>query len=246
MPFFAKPVVRGWIGLVLGAVLCLPLPLAAELLKDASSPVTTPARTPLLVGTGLTLTLLVFEDQIVDPVQAEVTEDRPLGKWSKLGDYGGQLIPNAVYAGGMLVAGALGEAGAYGHAEVMALGSLYAVTTSSLLKISIREPRPGPTSDRQSFPSGHTTAAFAFASVVGAEHGFFWGVPAYGLACLVAFSRMNDNKHYLHDVAAGATIGTAYGLGIHYLRAGGVGGGGLTVSPIWGPDRRGILVSYGF
>ena len=38
------------------------------------------------------------------------------------------------------------------------------------------------------------------------------------LAGTVALSRMNDNKHYLHDVVAGATIGTAYGLGIYFRR----------------------------
>jgi membrane-associated phospholipid phosphatase len=82
-----------------------------------------------------------------------------------------------------------------------------------VLKYSVRQERPDST-QRNSFPSGHTTTAFAFAAVVGEEHGWRWGVPAYALATLVGWSRMNDNKHYLHDVLAGATIGTSVGLGV--------------------------------
>ena len=39
---------------------------------------------------------------------------------------------------------------------------------------------------------------------------------ALSLAALTAFSRMNDNQHYIHDVVAGATIGTVFGLGTAY------------------------------
>lgn len=40
---------------------------------------------------------------------------------------------------------------------------------------------------------------------------------AFTLAGFVAYSRINDNAHYLHDVVGGAVIGTGYGLGLHYL-----------------------------
>ena len=33
----------------------------------------------------------------------------------------------------------------------------------------------------------------------------------------IAESRMNDNRHYLHDVLAGMTIGMAYGVGLSSL-----------------------------
>jgi membrane-associated phospholipid phosphatase len=74
-------------------------------------------------------------------------------------------------------------------------------------------------SDRQSFPSGHTTAAFAAASAVVSEAergwpGHFWLVaPAmYGGATLVGLSRMYHDKHWASDVALGAAIGTFSGL----------------------------------
>jgi membrane-associated phospholipid phosphatase len=73
--------------------------------------------------------------------------------------------------------------------------------------------------DRQSFPSGHTTAAFAAAAAVTSEAergwpGHFWLVaPAmFGGASLVGVSRMYHDKHWASDVALGAAIGTFSGL----------------------------------
>jgi len=60
----------------------------------------------------------------------------------------------------------------------------------------------------QSFPSGHATNAFAFATAV-AGHYDGWVVPAivYSLASGVAMSRVNDRAHFPSDVVAGALIG---------------------------------------
>jgi len=71
----------------------------------------------------------------------------------------------------------------------------------------------------QSFPSGHTTVAFAAAAVVTSEsehwgHRAIWVVaPAmYGGATLVGLSRMYNNAHWASDVALGAAIGTFSGI----------------------------------
>jgi PAP2 superfamily len=70
----------------------------------------------------------------------------------------------------------------------------------------------GFTTQYQSFPSGHATIAWAVASVV-AMRTDGWIVPtvAYTLATLVAFDRVNDAKHFVGDVFAGAAIGVAVG-----------------------------------
>ena len=69
-----------------------------------------------------------------------------------------------------------------------------------------------PFSSHDSFPSGHATVAFAFASVVSARSSG-WVIPAasYTLASLVAYSRVNDRRHFPSDVLAGGLIGTAVG-----------------------------------
>jgi membrane-associated phospholipid phosphatase len=72
---------------------------------------------------------------------------------------------------------------------------------------------------RTSFPSGHTTTAFAAASAVTSEVNRIWpkytwyvGPVMYGGATLVGLSRMYHNRHWASDVALGAGIGTFSGL----------------------------------
>jgi len=61
-------------------------------------------------------------------------------------------------------------------------------------------------SDYASWPSGHTTTAFAFAAAVGlAIPVLRW--PLFVLAALVGYSRMALGVHYLGDIIMGATVG---------------------------------------
>ncbi len=75
--------------------------------------------------------------------------------------------------------------------------------------------------DYESFPSGHSTAAFAFASAVtselarrGSTHTRLVGVTTFSLALMTAYARMHVDAHWLSDVAMGAAIGTATGLAV--------------------------------
>ncbi len=74
-------------------------------------------------------------------------------------------------------------------------------------------------SDYQSMPSGHTTNAFAFASLITADVARWWpkqkwvvGPVAYGFATLVGASRVYHNAHWASDVAGGALVGTLGGI----------------------------------
>jgi membrane-associated phospholipid phosphatase len=58
-----------------------------------------------------------------------------------------------------------------------------------------------------SFPSGHSAAAFAFATGVGHVLPRA-AIPLRGLAALVAYSRVHTGVHYPGDVVAGALMGT--------------------------------------
>lgn len=66
----------------------------------------------------------------------------------------------------------------------------------------------------RSFYSGHTSMAFAAASVVSWRYRHQKWVPwlSYGLATTIGFQRMYYNRHWLSDVAAGAVSATAIGL----------------------------------
>lgn len=60
-----------------------------------------------------------------------------------------------------------------------------------------------------SFPSGHTTVAFAAATVFAMEYKNKPLIPvlAYSAATLIGFSRITENKHWATDVLTGAAIG---------------------------------------
>jgi membrane-associated phospholipid phosphatase len=194
--------------------------LTEQTWNDFRSPYTTPVRPYFLFGSALALTFAILEDTISDPLQEKTISKRPLGNFaSDLGSLAGSLIPNLVYTGSMLLSAAIN-----GNSETRAKGNLmfrataYAQATTTALKFIIREPRPDGSGEKVSFPSGHSTGAFSFASVIQAEHGWISGGIAYTYAALVAYSRMNDNRHLLHDVVAGATIGASFGLGLHYRK----------------------------
>jgi undecaprenyl-diphosphatase len=62
-----------------------------------------------------------------------------------------------------------------------------------------------------SFPSGHATTSFALAAFVTALHPRL-RVPLYSVAAIIAISRPYLGVHYWLDIAAGAALGTAFGL----------------------------------
>lgn len=78
------------------------------------------------------------------------------------------------------------------------------------LKSTIHEERPDESDDR-SFPSGHTSMSFSAAASLHKRYGWKYGFPAYAVAAFVGAARVKADKHYVHDVIAGAAIGEAAG-----------------------------------
>lgn len=65
-----------------------------------------------------------------------------------------------------------------------------------------------PFSGQAAMPSGHTAAAFALATSLADDIHRPWAtVGLYGMATAVGWSRINDNRHWLTDVTAGALVG---------------------------------------
>jgi membrane-associated phospholipid phosphatase len=93
--------------------------------------------------------------------------------------------------------------------EQQSIRTADALLTSTLLteglKRLVREKRPED-DKRNSFPSGHATAAFTVAAMQAHYHprqAFLW----YTGATLIASSRVQLGRHYWHDVIAGAAVG---------------------------------------
>jgi membrane-associated phospholipid phosphatase len=81
---------------------------------------------------------------------------------------------------------------------------------SEIFKKAVSRTRPDG-SNRLSFPSGHSSSAFALATVAERHYGWKVGVPSYLAASAIGFSRIERNRHYLSDVLAGATLGIIAG-----------------------------------
>lgn len=197
----------------------------------------------LYIGAGVTTAALIFEDQI-DPTQDEIVNHKPLGDFSRYGDWAGQLVPNMAYLIGQSVAGYFGNEKGYERALGMFKATLYSASVTTILKYSIREPRPDNHNERNSFPSGHTTTAFAFSGYVLEEHGWKWGIPALGVSLLSGFSRVNDNRHRVHDVLSGATIGLLYGIGISKLQKKNKALAAYQIVPLLDQTTKGLAVRW--
>jgi membrane-associated phospholipid phosphatase len=184
--------------------------------QDIISPVTTRARYALIAGTALTLTTMAFKKQFEEPINDQMQEYRPLGPNSG-GDKAGQLIPNVLYFGSMLGIYAFNhDSTSLRRADLMFRTTLHSGVMTLLMKAIFQAERPYDKNVKTSFPSGHSSSIFAFASAVAMEHEWYWGVGAYTLATYVGASRINDHQHHLRDVIAGATVGVSYGMGIYY------------------------------
>ena len=120
---------------------------------------------------------------------------------------------------------------AFGNDEVRVVGRLMitslatASITTEILKYAMGRSRPytGESQwdfrwfekgdDRHSFPSGHTTAAFAMSTVLAESIDKPWArVAFYGMATLTGVARVRNNQHWASDVLGGALIGIASGF----------------------------------
>jgi hypothetical protein len=95
-------------------------------------------------------------------------------------------------------------------AESFGRDLLRAQAINGLLTLSLKGfiNRTRPDGTQYSYPSGHTSTAFTSAGVIHHHFGTTWGLPAYVIATYVGFSRLQENKHYLSDVIAGAVLGS--------------------------------------
>ncbi|GIV03159.1 MAG: hypothetical protein KatS3mg015_1989 [Fimbriimonadales bacterium] len=113
---------------------------------------------------------------------------------------------------------------------------LLSTGVTALLKETVDAPRPD-TGAKGSFPSGHTSAAFAVATVQSALHPAdapYW----YFGAALIGSSRVMLGRHRWIDVIGGAAVGYASGRIAVFGR-------GILLAPTFG-KKPGLMVSLRF
>ena len=185
--------------------------------------------------TGLTFAMFPLDKRLARDLRQDSTFNR-LAQNSAVG-FETITAPGAYFiGGGLYLYGRLAKKPNVADFGWHGLESVIVGTTvTSFLKGTLGRSRPFVTADsnprdfkfgggfrsaeRQSFPSGHTTTAFAVAASVTSETRRlhpkalpFVATIMYGGATLVGLSRMYHDKHWASDVALGAAIGTFSGL----------------------------------
>ena len=103
----------------------------------------------------------------------------------------------------------------------VAIGLNVILTTG--LKYGINRPRPfeqypndivkRTNASKYSFPSGHTSSAFATATALSlSTKKWYVAVPSYAYACAVGYSRMRLGAHFPSDVLGGMVLGVGSSL----------------------------------
>ncbi len=83
-------------------------------------------------------------------------------------------------------------------------------TVTRGIKLAVVRDRPN-LRNQNSFPSGHTSNTFTWATIASHYYGKRVGIPAYLTGAYVAWSRLDDKQHHVSDVVAGAALGLIVG-----------------------------------
>lgn len=249
------------------------LPLGAQSGPADSVPRPSPAfGAPELRGFAVTFAaggLAYFADQAVrDAVrgsgpQGSSVLDVVAGYGNPYGSPGVMVLSAVLYGGGLLAKRPVIAATGLRGLEAIAVSGLVTATLKGMAgrkRPAISPDDPGSFAwlrgmreggDYQSVPSGHSTAAFAFATATYLEvkrraprHARWVGIAVYGSAVATAYGRMHDDRHWLSDVVTGAGIGSVTAAAIYRWHATRPADpiDGFFLKPVLAPRRDGIGV----
>jgi membrane-associated phospholipid phosphatase len=169
--------------------------------------------------------------------------------WSDSFETAGGPVYSTLFVAGMFTAGRFAGSGRFRSMTYDMLdAAIVNFSYAEILKVAVGRERPNG-EDHKSFPSGHTSNAFAMASVAQLHYGWKIGVPAYALAGLMGVSRIHEDKHWLSDVVAGATLGYIAGRTVVRVNSRPLdrpAGATFSVAPIVARHARGMQVSVTF
>ncbi len=196
---------------------------------------------PFLAGTGLTLTARPFDHEVQGALA-----DRVEG----VGDLGDAIGHGLVVTGGTLglfAAGQIAPAGRFRRVTFdLAQGLVINGALTGIFKRSFGRQRPDSTNSR-SFPSGHTSTAFTWATVLTRHFGPEVGIPATLVATYIAVSRVEDNEHFFSDIVAGGVLGYVVGRTVsRFASESGGGEGRLSITPFAGRRHGGVHLQLTF
>ncbi len=195
---------------------------------------------PVLVGAAATGAARGFDDHVAFP-------DGANSDFGEIGNSFGNPFFVAAAATGLLLGGRAANSGSFRDASydlftATAVNFLY----TEALKRSIDRTRPN-RADNKSFPSGHTSNAFTWATVIDHHFGKKLGLPMYAFATLVAGSRIHRGSHFLSDVVAGAAVGFITGRSVVRTAGEPTDENRMTLVPVVGPrGQRGMVVVVAF
>lgn len=166
---------------------------------------------PLAVGAGLTGGALLLDDEVQDYfVRKDFTGFGDAGALA-----GGTIavagLTLGAFSAGRIARGDRFRACTYDMSQAILVDGIW---TFAIKEVAQRE-RPN-MENNKSFPSGHASVAFSWATVIGRHYGLKGGIPAYTVATFIATSRMAKNAHWLSDVVAGSALG--FGIGRAVVR----------------------------
>lgn len=157
-----------------------------------------------LIASGVLMSKSDFEKSLQTDLRNTVGNDF----YTTVDDYTRYAPIVELYAADLL--GAKSKNHWFDQTKNLALSLTLANVTSTLLKKEVYKLRPGGGTNANSFPSGHTTTAFATASVFYEEFkdsNPWLANSGYLFAAATGTLRMMNNAHYLSDVLVGAGIG---------------------------------------
>ncbi len=165
----------------------------------------------LLAAGGVTM---AFHESLDDDVAANTV--RHTNRWGKAQDFvGGAGNPLHHLAASVgLYAYSLHEEDVELHELSQSLFSAVAITgvSTMLLKAAANTTRPN--GESGGWPSGHTSSTMAVAAVLDEYYGHRVGIPAFLVAGLVGWERIDDREHDLSDVVFGAALGYVIGRSV--------------------------------
>ena len=178
-----------------------------DLLKNFSGLWSRDNLVPLLVGTAATTAALPFDDHVVtrfdDPLYLQGFD----GVGNRLGM---SIVVGPVIGVSFLASRMTDNAKFQRVTYDLGQGFIVVNTLTTGLKAVTNRQRPDGSNDL-SFPSGHTSNSFMWATVVSRHYGWKKALPAYAFASYVGASRLKSRKHHVTDVVAGAALGYIVG-----------------------------------